>query len=357
VLEKSRQTRDLTQLQDEECDDELASVGSSVAERQRSLSDNPIQMSKASSLNLRASMSRAESPIMPSVSREEGTPQSQHAVDEDSPPQAADKTPKVVVFESEAERCSLRIPVVTNEPLNISLEEFHARFIADNAPNSWMKYHELVKDSNIVATTWTQKEDQPQGEWRRELKFFKPVNLPGLKSTRGIKYQSLRMFPGQGCVVCSSTWLEDVPAAKSFSVDDVLVVASDGSCVRVSISFEVKFIQATMFKYVIESSVNSEMSKWLEAFFAHLKSVSADPTAAVPIVEAPGYVQIKGSEEEATHPHRDRGLEVLLLVLILLVVLASWVSTHSHESVLVDRIAAMEDKLDQLLTKLGSRRV
>ena len=32
-------------------------------------------------------------------------------------------------------------------------------------------------------------------------------------------------------------------------------------------------MKSTMFRYVIEASTNAEMTKWLEAFFAHLKKV------------------------------------------------------------------------------------
>lgn len=52
-----------------------------------------------------------------------------------------------------------------------------------------------------------------------------------------------------------------------------MVIRAAGESVRVSLSFEVKFLQSTMFRYVIESSTNGEMTKWLEAFFAFLKQV------------------------------------------------------------------------------------
>lgn len=58
----------------------------------------------------------------------------------------------------------------------------------------------------------------------REIKFFKPVNLPGLASTRGVKLQRLRKFGDYGLMVYSSTRLEDVPAADTFSVDDIIAV-------------------------------------------------------------------------------------------------------------------------------------
>jgi hypothetical protein len=43
--------------------------------------------------------------------------------------------------------------------------------------------------------------------------------------------------------------------------------------ITIEITFEVKFIKTTMFKYVIESSTNAEMAKWLEQFFVSLKEV------------------------------------------------------------------------------------
>jgi hypothetical protein len=58
----------------------------------------------------------------------------------------------------------------------------------------------------------------------REMKFFKPVNLPGLKSTRGVKVQRYRRFGDLGLILCSSTRLEDVPAADTFSVEKMISV-------------------------------------------------------------------------------------------------------------------------------------
>jgi hypothetical protein len=104
----------------------------------------------------------------------------------------------------------------------------------------------------------------------RELKFFKPVNLPGLKSTRGIKVQRYKRFGNIGLIVCSSTRLEDVPAADTFSVEDMLSVRRvDDGHVRVEITFEIKFLKTTIFRFLIEKSTTPEMTKWLELFFEY----------------------------------------------------------------------------------------
>ena len=56
-------------------------------------------------------------------------------------------------------------------------------------------------------------------------RLLQPVNLPGLASTRGVKLQKYRKFDDVGLILCSSTRLEDVPCADSFSVEDTLVVS------------------------------------------------------------------------------------------------------------------------------------
>lgn len=56
------------------------------------------------------------------------------------------------------------------------------------------------------------------------MKFFKPVNLPGLASTRGVKIQKYQYFEDVGLYLYTSTRLQDVPAADCFTVEDVLIV-------------------------------------------------------------------------------------------------------------------------------------
>eukprot|EP01038_Epipyxis_sp_PR26KG_P006047 gene6047-8326_t len=124
------------------------------------------------------------------------------------------------LLKNEAETSKQSIPVAS-EVINISLGEFVALFVSENAPYSFKKYHEIVKDTNVIMTPWT---EMPQFGYGREIKFFKPVNLPGLASTRGVKVQRYKRFGDYGLCLCSSTRLEDVPAADTFSVDDTIMV-------------------------------------------------------------------------------------------------------------------------------------
>mmetsp|Transcript_9921 Transcript_9921/g.13614 ORF Transcript_9921/g.13614 Transcript_9921/m.13614 type:complete len:401 (-) Transcript_9921:1282-2484(-) len=194
-------------------------------------------------------------------------PESESAASDDPNPNLA------AVLQQEAQAARLKLPV-TSDQLDIAFKDFVALFLQDNAPFSIKRYHESVKDTNLVLSPWA--ELSPALGLGREMKFFKPVNLPGLASTRGVKVQRMKRFEDSGAIVCSCTRLEDVPAADTFSVDDVMTVKAVGpSSVSVEITFQVTFIKSTMMKYIIEKSTNGEMIKWLEAFFAHLKKVSS----------------------------------------------------------------------------------
>lgn len=178
-------------------------------------------------------------------------------------------------FDQEKIKLRQKIPVVT-DTIDISLKDFAKLFVEEEAPYNYQRYHESVKDTNLVTGAWTGFEGSNL-ELTREIKFFKPVNLPGLASTRGVKLQRYLKFEDVGLIVASSTRLEDVPAADTFSVEDVIAVKSieNGTKVEVEISFQVQFIKSTYLKYMIERSTNSEMAKWLEAFFSNLKKLSA----------------------------------------------------------------------------------
>jgi hypothetical protein len=175
-------------------------------------------------------------------------------------------------YQEEVTRSKLKILINTTESLPISIQDFVTTFVEDNAPNSWKFYHESVGDTKIEVTPWHDSATSLGSS--REMKFVKPI--PAIKSsTRGVKLQRFRRFGDYGFVLCSSTRLEDVPASDSFSVEDMLAVKAVGEDrVAIEITFEVKFIKSTMFRYVIESNTNAEMSKWLDAFYMKLKAVS-----------------------------------------------------------------------------------
>jgi hypothetical protein len=82
----------------------------------------------------------------------------------------------------------------------------------------------------------------------RDMKFMKVVNLPGLKQTRGIKIQQLKRFGSSGAILLTSTRLDDVPMADTFSVEEMIIVKASDDKVLVDVFLEVKFIKYTMLK-------------------------------------------------------------------------------------------------------------
>jgi hypothetical protein len=180
-------------------------------------------------------------------------------------------------------RALLKIEV-SKKLLRVNVSDFAKMFVADDAPYSWCEYHASVGDSQLSASPWSSMSAADMGNLGsgREIKFFKPVNLPGLKETRGVKLQKYQRYGSLGLIVHSSTRLEDVPAADTFTVEDVVTVRTldsseleDGysvdQCVEVTVSFEVKFIKSTFLRYMIESNTVSEMTKWLQAWIKHVE--------------------------------------------------------------------------------------
>ena len=107
-----------------------------------------------------------------------------------------------LLMEAEVAKARLKLPVLT-DTLELSLKDFVSLFLADGAAYGIKKYHESVKDTNLVLSAWT--ELSPVLGQGREMKFFKPVNLPGLASTRGVKVQRMKRFEDLGLIVCSCT--------------------------------------------------------------------------------------------------------------------------------------------------------
>lgn len=183
----------------------------------------------------------------------------------------------LTAFEADASTSRHKIEVVKGRKLPVSVAEYAELFIVDDAPHSIKAYHASVKDTKLELSKWNGDISAQSQGMDRDLKFFKPVNLPGLASTRGVKLQRYKRFGDVGLTCCSSTRLEDVPAADCFSVDDSIVVRSSGEKeVTVDISFEVVFLKSTFLKRMIEGPTNSEMKKWMDEFFKHLLKVCTE---------------------------------------------------------------------------------
>jgi hypothetical protein len=191
-------------------------------------------------------------------------------------------------FDEESAKSKLRLVVFSGEKLKVGFAAFIEKFIDDGAPYSLQKHHELIGDLHMNLTKWTVPvggaDTKTVSISTRDMKFMKVVNLPGLKQTRGIKIQKCQRFGDKGLILQTSTRLDDVPMADSFSVEEAVVVRAVAGSDEVVVEsyLEVKFIKYTMLKSLIESNTHSEVSKWLVDYFAAWKAFLSGPPRASP---------------------------------------------------------------------------
>ena len=269
-------------------------------------------------------------------------------------------------------KSNLKIAVIS-ESVPISISQFVNLFIVDDAEYSWMKYHERVGDDSLSCSNWEKTDDQNSAVecFSREIGFFKPVNLPGLKETRGIKKQTYWKYGKNGLIIQSSTKLKDVPSASAFSVEDIVCITANGDSVNIDISFEVKFTKSTMLRYLIESSTRTEMGTWLKTMFKYMRSVCAkqelhvrdfklanvkDKLAAVaagkemPVIEDDFEEMVKTNDFPVSDSVRMASIEVKISILVLIVVVILQIRNNS---IMMSQLAMQQQQLD-VITKLLS---
>ena len=207
--------------------------------------------------------------------------ESEQAAPLESPRWRADDSCLRQSFEAAAEAAVLRIEVVRDETVDISMGEFFATFLADRAPFGLDRFQRLMKESEVEMGEWSREGDDG---WhgrlrglamRRRSRFRKPVNTFGIDSTLAEKHASLTIFPDCGIVLTAVTRLDEsspVPGATCFDVHDSMVVRElDGGSVSISIFFEIRFLQQTLLQYFIELESNRNTLQYLNGYLLYLK--------------------------------------------------------------------------------------
>jgi len=88
-------------------------------------------------------------------------------------------------LEQEISKCKMKIQIKPDF-LNISLDTFIKAFVEDNAVFSWKRYHESKGDLNLNVGPWATASNTLGST--REMRFFKPVNLPGTSTIAKLRY-------------------------------------------------------------------------------------------------------------------------------------------------------------------------
>ena len=166
---------------------------------------------------------------------------------------------------------------------------FFDLFFGDDAKFGMPLFHTLLKDSEIEIEKWKAVSGdasvsaratlakQGQGTFSRNIKFTHPVTAPiGPNKTKGTKRQRLSVFGRQGFMVDTSVILHDIPSGDCFTVEDRYMIeriapsGGAGESVKLSVTFEVKFVKFTMWKAVIEKMTKDETLQVQEAYKAFL---------------------------------------------------------------------------------------
>lgn len=179
--------------------------------------------------------------------------------------------------------------VVQDEELEISIEDFFSKFLADDAPFSIAKFLERRGDSNLKATSWeyecgsidaSQKSDSGNFQ-TRVITYTHPVNAPmAPPQADARKKQRLIKFPTAICVE-TKTFVDDVPMTDCFYVADRIRAEanSDNTRVFLTLEFEVTFVKSTFFQSIINKTASKEFAGFFNEMGLYMKSSLVVPVA------------------------------------------------------------------------------
>ncbi|KAL7567041.1 hypothetical protein ACA910_019964 [Epithemia clementina (nom. ined.)] len=187
-----------------------------------------------------------------------------------SPPDAADEPPEAVWARLKTSKSQLQDVGLESLTLSCSIDEYYQAFLAEGAQYALDYYQrEYIKDKEVEMTGW---DVCAEGDFRRTINFTHPIkNSMGIgpSCARTCRQQRLRKFPGLGMVLENRTYVEGIPGADCFYVQDMwlLEAANDKKRqVQLSVNFDVKFKKRSIFRSIIQKSVRKETKEWIAGY-------------------------------------------------------------------------------------------
>ena len=127
---------------------------------------------------------------------------------------------------------------------------------------------------DVETSFWKLSEDD-KFSLTRKITYRHPVNAPlAPPEARASKEQCYRRFGDYGICVDTHTVVQDVPMTDCFYVDDRILVeplqgengdGNDGG-VKFTWRFEIRFVQSTMFRRIIQTTTRSETLKGMSVY-------------------------------------------------------------------------------------------
>jgi len=158
-------------------------------------------------------------------------------------------------------------------------------------------------DAEIQCSSWSMTEDKSSKT--RVIEYTHPVNAPmAPPMARAKKEQTCRRFGDHGLAIETRTYVSDVPKTDCFYVADLIRVEKvEGGKVSISMHFDVRFIQSTMFRTIITRTTNGEFERFMKSLSMymerslHLPEETPMPTGAAllppPASSPPGIVPLQ----------------------------------------------------------------
>ena len=185
-----------------------------------------------------------------------------------SPPEAGDESPSVAWETIKGSKSQLSDVGIDSLTLQCSLDDYYKTFLVEDAQFSLDYYQkEYVKDQEVEITGWDIGSD---GDFRRTITFTHPIKNSlgiGPSSARTSRQQRLRKFEGIGMALENRTFVEGIPAADCFFVQDLwLLEVTNESQLQLSVRYDVKFKKRSIFRNIIQKSVRKETKEWIAGY-------------------------------------------------------------------------------------------
>mmetsp|Transcript_10557 Transcript_10557/g.23387 ORF Transcript_10557/g.23387 Transcript_10557/m.23387 type:complete len:773 (+) Transcript_10557:223-2541(+) len=188
--------------------------------------------------------------------------------------------------------------------LPCSMDEYHTLFLDDNARYPLDYYQkEYVNDTGVEITGWdvgtaassfgTTEGDGDSGCcFHRTITFTHPIkNSMGIgpSSAETTRQQRLRRYAGIGMALENKTFVEGLPGADCFYIQDFWLLEPAGpesNETKLSVQFDVIFHKRSLFKNIIQKSVRKETKQWIAGYLDMVQSVLGDRSVSTNIAVA-----------------------------------------------------------------------
>lgn len=153
-----------------------------------------------------------------------------------------------------------------------------SKFLADDAPYSLERHHEMIGDVKVTTTPWQ--------DGRRKITYSHPINLPGAPSTGdATKTQTITKLGNYMLCVETETWISNVPLADCFFVSDRLTAEKSSSGkTLLTVEFGLTFVKKTMFRGIISATSVRDVKIFHRGFIDTIQTALQKTTFDPPVL-------------------------------------------------------------------------